>query len=151
MGDIADVKILPLKTLSDDRGFVKHMLRTDSPLFAGFGEMYFSFTKYNVIKAWKCHEKITQNMSVPQGNLLLVLYDARPNSPTHGQVNEIVIGDDNYSLVQIPPGLIYGFQSISPAGTLIANCLDKTYESSQTKAIAMDSRDIPYQWKNKEV
>jgi dTDP-4-dehydrorhamnose 3,5-epimerase len=151
MGEIAGVKIQPLKTIKDERGFVKHMLRTDSPMFAGFGEIYFSYTNYRVIKAWKCHEKLTQTMAVPQGDLLLVIYDARPDSSTLGAVAEVVIGDENYSLIQIPPGLIYGFQSISPNGTLIANCLDKTYQASETKTIPIDSMDIPYQWQNKDV
>ena len=38
---IHDIKITPLKTISDNRGKVMHMLRTDSPVFKKFGEIYF--------------------------------------------------------------------------------------------------------------
>ena len=38
---IEGVKITPLKIISDDRGSVMHMMRSDSPIFENFGEIYF--------------------------------------------------------------------------------------------------------------
>ena len=49
---IADVKITPLKIISDDRGKVMRMLRKDSKIFKSFGEIYFSTIFENSIKAW---------------------------------------------------------------------------------------------------
>ena len=48
---IKDVKITSLKTLSDERGKVMHMLRKDSKVFKSFGEIYFSTIYKNAIKA----------------------------------------------------------------------------------------------------
>ena len=55
---IKDVKITSLKTLSDERGKVMHMLRNDSKVFKSFGEIYFSTIYKNAIKAWHLHKKI---------------------------------------------------------------------------------------------
>ena len=48
---IQDIKITPLKILSDNRGSVMHMLRADSKVFKRFGEIYFSTISKNAIKA----------------------------------------------------------------------------------------------------
>jgi dTDP-4-dehydrorhamnose 3,5-epimerase len=144
---IEGVIVQPLKVMSDERGFVKHMLRADAPHFSGFGEIYFSFTRHQVVKAWKCHHRITQHFAVPMGQLLLVIYDDRENSSTRGKINEFVIGDQHYCLVKIPPGVIYGFQSLSPEGTLVANCIDAVFDPQESSAYPLDDAQIPYQWR----
>ena len=48
---IEGIKITPLKQIEDERGKVMHMLRNDSKNFTKFGEIYFSFTNPNSIKA----------------------------------------------------------------------------------------------------
>ena len=40
--NIEGIKITPLKIISDNRGSVMHMLRSDSDVFQKFGEIYFS-------------------------------------------------------------------------------------------------------------
>ena len=49
---INGVIITELKTLSDNRGKVMHMLRNDSNVFSSFGEIYFSTINFQSIKAW---------------------------------------------------------------------------------------------------
>ena len=39
------------------------------------------------------------------GMIKLVLFDGRENSPTKGELMEICIGEHDYKLVQIPPGI----------------------------------------------
>ncbi|SVE54065.1 uncharacterized protein METZ01_LOCUS506919, partial [marine metagenome] len=58
---IADVKITPLKIISDNRGKVMHMLRKDSAIFDKFGEIYFSTIYHKSIKAWHLHKESTLN------------------------------------------------------------------------------------------
>ena len=48
------LEIYPNKDI-DKRGKIMHMMRTDSPTFKKFGEIYLSYVKYNSIKAWKKH------------------------------------------------------------------------------------------------
>ena len=47
---IEGVKVTKLKIISDHRGSVLTMLRSDSEIFKSFGEIYFSKIKKNYIK-----------------------------------------------------------------------------------------------------
>jgi dTDP-4-dehydrorhamnose 3,5-epimerase len=140
-----------LKIISDNRGSVLHMLRNDSSLFKVFGEIYFSEINPKTIKAWKLHKSLTQNIAVLTGKVRLVLYDNRPSSQTLGKIVEYKIGrDSNYCLVQIPPMLWYGFQSLDNQKALIANCTDQPHNPLESESIPIDSGKIPFQWNSKK-
>ena len=144
---IEGVIVQQLKQIADDRGAVLHMLRGDSPLFEKFGEVYFSEINPSVIKAWKLHTKLTQNISVPVGKIRLVIYDNRPSSGTYGNIAEYKVGrHDNYCLVHIPPVLWYGFQSLDTQTSLIANCTNLAHDPPEAQSMPSNSDEIPYQW-----
>ena len=88
------------------------MLKETDDHFTKFGEIYFSICYPGVIKGWHEHTKQTQNYCVVDGMIKLVLYDNRPKSSTYKKLQEIYIGDLNYSLVQIPPYVINGYKCI---------------------------------------
>src|SRR5258706_10709322 len=100
---INGVKITPLKQIVDERGKVMHMLRSDSRDFQKFGEIYFSCVNPGAVKAWHIHKAMTLNYAVPHGRIKLVLYDDRAKSPTKGEIQEIVMGPDQYQLGTVPP------------------------------------------------
>ena len=67
--NIQDVKITPLKIISDNRGSVMHMLRSDSSIFKSFGEIYFSTIFKDSIKAWHLHKNSTLNYVCVSGKV----------------------------------------------------------------------------------
>lgn len=144
---IEGVSIVPLKRIEDERGAVMHMLRSDAPHFKQFGEVYFSLVKPGVIKAWKYHERLHQNMAVPHGEIRLVIYDARQESLTHGQIQIIDFGAKNYVLVQMPPNVWYGFQAISDQAAILANCTSEVHDPKESKSLPMETNQIPFNWK----
>jgi dTDP-4-dehydrorhamnose 3,5-epimerase len=77
---IHDVVVTPLKQFADERGRVMHMLRSDAPTFAGFGEVYFSSIYAGAIKAWHLHRRSVCHYAVPVGQIRLALYDPRQHS-----------------------------------------------------------------------
>ena len=137
---IEGVVIQPLKQIADERGMVMHMLRSDSPLFNGFGEIYFSTVNYRAVKAWKKHTEITQHYAVPYGEIKLVIFDDRQDSPTRGT------GVEQYCLVVIPPGVWYGFQGRGEGLSVVANCINRPHSPGEGKTIDTDNNTIPYQW-----
>lgn len=143
---IEGVVVQQLRRIKDERGAVMHMLRADSPLFTGFGEMYFSIVNPGAVKAWKRHLKMTQHFAVPVGSIRLVLYDNRKGSSTHGDLEVIDIGEDNYSLVRIPPLVWYGFKGASSIAALVANCTDMVHDSGEVERMECLDRRIPYDW-----
>ena len=107
---IQDIKITPLKILSDNRGSVMHMLRADSKVFKRFGEIYFSTISKNAIKAWHLHKEATLNYVCVRGSVKLVLYDDRASSSTKGKYQEFVLSPKEYFLITIPPNIIEKIQ-----------------------------------------
>ena len=139
--------VTPLREISDGRGSVLHLLRSDDPAFIGFGECYCSETFPGSVKAWKRHTRQTQNLAVPAGRLRLVVFDNRPDSPTHGALAEFELGrPDNYVRISIPPMLWYGFSALGTSPALIVNCADQPHDPQESERIAEDDASIPYCW-----
>ena len=146
---IKDVIIVPLKQIPDERGKIMHMLRSNDPHFEGFGEIYFSFIYPGVIKGWHLHRKMTLNYAVHFGMVKLVLYDDRNASPTRGIIKELFLGEDNYMLVKIPPGIWNGFKGIGTKLSIVANCATIPHDPQEILRKNPFSKDIPYNWELK--
>ena len=108
---IDGVKVVPLRQIVDERGKIMHMLKATDEHFIGFGEIYFSCAWPGVVKAWHIHTTMTVNNAVLSGRAKLVMYDLRDGSPTKGELQEVFFGEDNYVLVQIPPGIANGYKA----------------------------------------
>ena len=119
---IEGVKITPLKTFSDEKGIVKHMMKCTDSIFKKFGEVYFSVVFPGRVKAWYKNKNTTVNYAVVEGDIKLVVYDGKES-----QV--IYVGEDNYCLVTIPPGLWRGFKAIGKGKAIIADLMDHPHDS----------------------
>src|SRR5437879_8976496 len=102
---IDGVKIIPLRQIVDERGRIMHMLKRTDEHFIAFGEIYFSCAWPGTIKAWHIHKSMTVNNAVVSGVAKLVMCDLRRESATCGEFQEVFLGERNYVLVQIPPGI----------------------------------------------
>lgn len=143
---INGVVIAPLKKIPDERGTIMHMLKRTDPHFEEFGEIYFTTIHPGAIKGWHSHTKLILNYCVISGNVKLVLYDARENSPTKGEIQEIFMGEDNYVLVKIPVGIVSGFKAIGGKTAMLANCANLPHDPTETIRIDPFTKDIPYNW-----
>ena len=146
--NIDGVDFFKSKEIPDDRGAVLHMIRSDSIGFNSFGECYFSEIYSGKIKAWKKHNVQTQNITVPIGEIILVLYDKRKKSKTFNNKIVCKIGrPKNYLRVKIPPGIWYGFKCISSISSLIVNCTDIPHDKLESETLNFNSNFIPHNWK----
>ena len=143
---IEGVLINKLKQIPDDRGAIYHMLRRDSPHFIEFGEIYFSIAFPGIIKGWHEHTKQIQNYAVIDGKIKLVLYDNRPNSKTYKTINEIYLGEENYSLVTIPTGIITAYKCISKKNSILANCSTLPHDPKEMINYDFKGDKVPYNW-----
>jgi len=143
---IDGVVVVPLKRISDERGVIMHMLRRTDPHFSGFGEIYFSTAYPGVVKGWHRHSRMTLNYAVPCGVIKLVLFDAREDSPTCGELAELFVGEFNYVLVQIPPGIWNGFKCIGTGTAIVANCATLPHDPAEIERIEPTDARIPYDW-----
>ena len=143
---IEGISVIPLRTIPDERGKIMHMLRADEPHFEKFGEIYFSVVHPGVIKGWHLHKEMTLNYAVISGMIKLVLYDPREDSPTRGEIQELFVGEDNYVLVKIPPGIYNGFKGIGTKPAIVANCATIPHRPDEMKRADPFASDIPYDW-----
>jgi len=143
---ITGLVVAPLKVFRDQRGSVMHMLRSDSPLFSGFGEIYFSTIGHRVVKAWRCNHFATANFAVPMGSVGLVAFDDREESSTRANKLCITLNSEQYQLVTIPPRVWYGFIGLAHDESLIVNVLDRPYDTHATERREYPSTEIPHTW-----
>jgi dTDP-4-dehydrorhamnose 3,5-epimerase len=143
---IEGVKVIPLRQIVDERGKIMHMLKATDPHFAGFGEIYFSCAWPGTVKAWHIHQKMTVNNAVMSGRAKLVMYDLREGSCTKGQLQEVFFGEDNYVLVQIPPGIANGYKAYGDKLVIMANCASHPHEPEEMLRRPPFDPSIPYDW-----
>ncbi|HVX18973.1 MAG TPA: dTDP-4-dehydrorhamnose 3,5-epimerase family protein [Acidimicrobiales bacterium] len=146
MTDIDGVTVRPLRRIPDERGAIFHMLRVDAPHFEQFGEIYFSMVQPGAIKAWHLHREMTLNYAVPVGMIKLVCHDARPGSPTAGNTLELFVGELDYQLVTIPPGVWNGFKGIGTTSALVANCSTIPHDPDEIERMDPFTDQIAYDW-----
>ena len=111
---LKDLKIIPT-----DGGNVLHALKNSESIINNFGEVYFSSIKYNFIRAWKLHTKMTLNLIVPVGMVKFVFYFENTN-----EFLEYKIGEENYYRLTVAPKIWFGFQGLNKKQNLIMNISD---------------------------
>jgi len=99
-----------------------------------------------VVKGWHRQERMIINYAVVHGMIKLVLYDGRPRSPTRGEVMEIFIGDADYRLATVPPGVWNGFKGVAGHDSIVANCATIPHDPSEIHRLPPDDPSIPYRW-----
>lgn len=147
-GMIEGVVVKELAVIPDERGRVMHMLRITDDEFERFGEIYFSTVCPGVVKGWHLHTKMTLHYAVISGMVKLVLYDERADSPTGGRIQELFIGEDNYVLVKIPPGVWNGFEGLGVKEAIVANCASHVHDPREIVRRDPRTETIPYRWKD---
>lgn len=143
---IDGVIVTPLRQFLDERGKVMHMLKVGDPCFQQFGEIYFSCVYPGAIKGWHIHKEMVLNYAVPHGNIKFVLYDDRSTSPTRGELQEIFLGPDNYSLVTVPPMVWNGFKGVGTEMAIVANCASIPHDPDEIERKDPFDPSIPYDW-----
>jgi dTDP-4-dehydrorhamnose 3,5-epimerase len=143
---IDGVRVVPLSRIPDERGTVLHMLKRTDPHFIEFGEIYFSTIYPGVVKGWHLHHRMILNYACVYGRIKMVLYDDREGSSSRGNLMELFLGPDNYSLVQVPSEIWNGFKGMSCGLSIVANCATIAHDPSQSERLDPFGSRIPYDW-----
>lgn len=143
---IDGVKVVRKRKIADERGMILHMLKATDEEYLKFGEIYFSCGYPGVVKAWHIHKEMTLNNCCIVGMIKLVLYDDRLGSATRGNLMECFIGESNYCLVQIPPGITNGYKAYGDRMAMLANCASMPHDPQELIYIDPFKNDVPYDW-----
>lgn len=132
---------------NDDRGFFTEIIRGTENIFNDhFAQCSHSMSKEGVIKAWHLHFKQTDWMYVASGDIKLVLYDKRQDSPTYKVLLEIQMGENaGHKVVKIPPGVAHGYKVLHGPMHIIY-IMNREYNPSDEIRISHDDPEIGYNW-----
>lgn len=100
------------------------------------------------VKGWAVHHNQTDRYFFVSGTLKLVLFDGRPDSPTHGMINEMVFSEINRSLVTAPPGVYHAVENIGVVDGLMFNLPSEPYNylEPDKSVLPLDTDQIPYKF-----
>ena len=148
---IEGVKIIPLKKHVDDRGVVMEILRCDDPHFVKFGQVYLSTCDPSpdgsVVKAWHKHEVQWDCFCVIKGKAKIGLHDDRQGSPTRGEFQTVILGDDDPSLLQIPPGVWHGQMALGFQPSYLINVTSEPYDRDRPDEQRRPLDAFPFEWR----
>ena len=145
---IDGVRIKQLRVIPDERGRVMEILRRDDECFLGFGQVYITTVYPGVVKAWHLHKIQTDNICAVRGMIRLALYDARPDSPTRGEIMELHAGEHNPLLITVPPEIYHGWKGVGECEAIVVNTPTEPYNREQPDEYRLppDTDEIPYSW-----
>ena len=148
---IDGVEVKKLEMALGTRGVDMEILREDEPFFNRFGQLYMSSLYPGTIRGWHLHKRKHDYLACLRGMIKLVLHDARQDSPTYGEVNELFVGEFNPLLVHVPPGVHHGMKCISHYEALMINCPSepRCAENPDEFGEPVDGSTIPYDWEIK--
>jgi len=144
---INGIEVKKLKTIPDERGKLMEILRV-SESGAQPQQVYMTTALENVVKDkenFHMHKKQTDFFCCVKGRIKLVLVDTRDASKTKGEINELEIGEGNFSLVRIPTGVLHAFKSLEGEAFII-NCIDHEYNKQSPDEFRIENKY--YDWDN---
>jgi dTDP-4-dehydrorhamnose 3,5-epimerase len=132
-----------------DHGIITEIFRPEwDPTGLPVAQIYQSRLYPGAIGAWSCHMKNVDRLFINQGNVKLVLFDGRENSPTFRRINEYHVGDARPAMMVIPIGVWHGLQNLGAADALMLNFPTRSYnyEDPDHYRLPFDTPEIPYSW-----
>lgn len=161
---IHDVLMHPLRVNRDPRGTLVESLKASwtgifDPKDRPFAQHYFSTTMPGVARdedRWHVHQHQEDRFSVLIGDLVVAIYDPRPDSPTRGRLNLFRLGESNgddgqFSLL-VPRYCYHGFVVISPTPAILQNFPTREYDAADEGRVPFDEADVrladgtPFAW-----
>ena len=82
---------------------------------------------------------------VLQGEVLDVAVDIRPNSPTFGQYESVLLSEENQKQFFVPRGFAHGFLVLSETATFFYKC-DNFYNKESEGGIIYNDETININW-----
>ena len=146
--------ILEPKIISDDRGYFMESFN-EKTFENGVGQkVHFvqdnqSFSSKGVLRGlhYQTGEHAQAKLvRVLKGEVLDVAIDIRPNSPTFGQYESVLLSGDNQRQFFVPRGFAHGFLVLSDTAVFFYKC-DNFYNKESEGGIIYNDKTINIDWK----
>lgn len=144
---IGGVATKQLKRWPDERGFFEELIRKTDPFFQeGFAQLSRSSMVDGVVKAWHLHKTQIDWWYVLKGTIKAALHDMREGSPTKGETQEFMLGENGEDIIlKIPAGVAHGLKVVAGPAELVY-VTSSIYSKDEEGRIAYDDPGIGYDW-----
>ena|SRR5258708_5784912 len=144
--DLIDgVKIRSASTLADERATLCEIFNPAWEFHPAPLAYVYQFTiRPGKIKGWRSHRLHNDRIFISRGQVKVVLYDDRPNSPTYRKINEIYRTEYDRTLMIIPAFVFHVHQNIGSEDALFISMPSKAYNHTSPEFIACRSTPITF-------
>ena len=141
-----DIKVFKNKIYKDKRGYLKELL-IEKYLKKRFPFVVMSYSKQNVIRGLHLQLNKSQGkyLSVIKGKIFDVSVDLRKNSKNFGKYFSIILSNNGYNSIFIPPGYAHGFCSLNKENYITYSCTNYRDIKSEI-GIAFNDEEIGIKW-----
>jgi dTDP-4-dehydrorhamnose 3,5-epimerase len=149
---IHGVIIRPAITLVDDRGTLCEILNPAWGVHPAPLTYVYQFTiRPGKIKGWHIHHQHDDRIFISQGEIKVVLYDDRPESPTYRMINEIYRTESHRSLMIIPAFVFHAHQNVGNTHALLISSPTRAYNHADPDVfrLPIENDYIPYKFEEK--
>lgn len=123
-----------LSIIPTQGGNVLHAYKNLSSLdFIKIKEVYFSTIKFQQVRGWKMHTKMTLNLIVPVGKIRISLIQDKAFNQDKFSKHEEILSQDPYFRLTIPPGIWFSFEGLASGQSLICNIADHAHDPDEVK------------------
>jgi dTDP-4-dehydrorhamnose 3,5-epimerase len=163
LGRIHDVQVKTFVKHADHRGFFIEQLKRGDVDDNGlsflpeqpFAQMSRSLVYARggnppeLIKAFHWHKRQWDYWDIVIGNARVVLVDLRPDSPTAGVVQSLILGENAPRMVAIPPLVAHGYQVLGLQDVHLVYYVTEPYspQSPDEGRIAWNDPRIGFDWR----
>ncbi|MFX1435250.1 MAG: dTDP-4-dehydrorhamnose 3,5-epimerase family protein [Promethearchaeota archaeon] len=128
---IEGVIVKEIEKFIDDRGYFSELVRSDwSELIQNDSivQVNISHSYPNIVRAWHRHLRGQIDYFIcVKGAVKVCAYDDRDNSPTHGELDEIILSEDGFKVVRIPGILWHGYKVLGTNPAKVLYFVTKLY------------------------
>jgi dTDP-4-dehydrorhamnose 3,5-epimerase len=130
---IKDVIIKKLEKFSDERGWLSEIWRIDE---GGYTPMmgYISLTEPGIVRGPHEHkEQSDAFVFAGPGTFELYLWENREGNPDYRKLEKLEVGENNPTMVIVPPGVVHGYKCVSDTPAYSVNLPDRLYKGDLKK------------------
>jgi dTDP-4-dehydrorhamnose 3,5-epimerase len=143
--NIDGVVVLQPPVHVDHRGALVEMYTSPEFWNAPFAYAYQTSIRPGMLKGWFAHEKKVDRYHIVCGELLVLLYDDRADSPTRGMTQKLVLSEKSARQVLIPPLVWHLSLNVGTVDAILVNLPSTHYDHDNPDRfyISIDSGDVP--------
>jgi dTDP-4-dehydrorhamnose 3,5-epimerase len=111
---------------------------------------YFVTIRPGVVKGWAYHEHHEDRYFIVSGELEVILYDDRPDSPTRGLLSRVVLSHYRRQLLLIPTHIWHADHNIGQSEVILANFPTQPYDHANPDKfrLPLNNDVIPHHFDN---